>query len=74
MEFIERIKTATPVWFKRIIKLGIVLASAGTALLAADTTIPNFQLPAILFEAAQWMIVGGLVASAVAKTAKQDNV
>lgn len=73
MELKERIKQPTPPWFKKIIRLGLMLAGAGTALLTANATVPGFTLPHKLEAFAQWMVVAGLVASSVAKTAKETN-
>lgn len=71
-ELKERVDAPTPDWFKRIIKMGLSLAAAGTALLTAGETIPGFTLAGIMYDAAQWMVVAGLIAAAVSKTAKQD--
>ncbi|MDE3185274.1 MAG: hypothetical protein KGM16_17820 [Bacteroidota bacterium] len=71
-EVIARIKAETPIFFKNVIAVAITLASAGTALLAAEHLVPNFKLPPLAYTASQWMIVGGIVAAFVAKTAKVD--
>lgn len=66
-----RLKSKTPIWFKRIIKISITVAAAGVALLGAEAAIPGFNLPEQIKHVAQWMVVAGLVGAAVSKTAKQ---
>jgi hypothetical protein len=70
---IARIKAQTPIWFKSIIRLSLILATIGTALLGADGNVPNFHLTELLAKIATYMVVAGLVAAAVAKTAKEDT-
>lgn len=72
-QLFERIKAQTPGWFKSVIRLSIVLAAAGGALLTVNSTVPGFKLPADIEKLAQWMVVAGVVAAAVAKTAKEDK-
>lgn len=73
MEIKDRIQSPTPKWFKRIIRLGFYSTAIGTALLSANAFIPGFTLPAKMETIAQWMCVGGLVAAAVSKTAKETS-
>lgn len=72
-ELKDRIQSQTPGWFKRIITAGLCLSAAGTAILTAPAVIHGFVLSATINTAAQWMIVAGLVASAVSKTACNSN-
>lgn len=69
-EFKHRIQSKTPRWFRRIIRIGLIVAAAGGALLGSETVIPDFTLPEKIRLMAQWMVVSGLVAAAVSKTAK----
>lgn len=73
MELKDRIKASTPRWFKKIRRGGIYLSSVALALLAASTTVPGFVLPDVLNSFCQWVAVGGIVASAVSTTAKEDH-
>lgn len=68
MNVFERIKGPTPNFFKRIVKIALSLAGAGTALLSAEGIITGFHLPDLIHKLAQWLIVGGLVATGIAKT------
>lgn len=72
-ELKDRLKSPTPNWFKRIIRVGLILASAGAALLISPSMITDFVLPLKVKMAAQWMVVTGLVAAAVAKTARETQ-
>lgn len=72
-ELRQRIKSATPRWFRRVRKGGIYISSIGLALLAANVTVPGFELPSILIIPCQWAAVAGITASAVSTTAKEDK-
>lgn len=69
----KRIKSSTPKWFKTIIKVGGSLAVVGIAILTAESQVPGFVLPHALEVTAQWFIVAGTVAAAVAKTAQENE-
>lgn len=71
-QLIERLKSETPDWFKKIINLSLGLAVAGGALLTAPSVVNGFVLPHKLEVFAQWCVVAGIVAGAVAKTAKTN--
>lgn len=73
MEINKRWKAKTPSWFCKIIKAGTVLASVGIALLTAESQVEGFVLPRSIEVIAQWFVVGGLVAAAVAKTAQTNE-
>ena len=72
MEIRDRIKAETPKWFKRIIKIGLLLASAGLAIKITAGTLDGFTLNALGNTACNYMIIAGAVAAAVAKTAKEN--
>lgn len=61
---ISRVVSNTPLWFKRIRTIGLILTGIGTALVTAP-----IGLPAIIVTVGGYLIVGGAVASAVATTA-----
>lgn len=71
-ELKDRVNADTPDWFVRIINIGLGISAAGGAILTAGEVIPHFVLTGFMQSAAQWMIVAGLVAGAVSKTAKQS--
>tara|TARA_B110000285_G_scaffold72521_1_gene83545 strand:- start:310 stop:528 length:219 start_codon:yes stop_codon:yes gene_type:complete len=63
MNIKERVKAKTPRFFKILRLIGLGLAAAGGALLAAP-----IALPAGLIALAGYLIVAGTVATAVAQT------
>lgn len=65
MNVAERLKGPTPPFFKRVINYAMTIAGIGTALLGTNLAV---TLPPILHTVAQWMVVAGVVASAVSKT------
>ncbi len=69
----ERIKSKTPPWFKKIMRICIALAAVGVALLTSETQVPGFELPPFIEKLAQWFTVAGIVGAAIAKTAKSDE-
>lgn len=73
MNIIKRLSSPTPNFFKKVRAIALTLAAAGTALLTAQSQVDGFVLPHFLEVAAQWFIVGGIVASAVATTTMDDS-
>lgn len=71
-ELKERLKSKTPVWFKKIRKISLWLSTTAMALLAAGVTIPGFHLPEGVDIVCSWIIVGGITAGVVSTTAKTD--
>ena len=62
MKFSERIKKPTPPFFKKLRNIGLILAAAGGAILAAP-----IALPSIVLSIATYLTVAGTVASAVSQ-------
>lgn len=62
MNIIERYKQPTPKFFKTLRNIGIALATAGGAIIAAP-----ISLPAIVVTIATYMTVAGTVATAVSQ-------
>lgn len=67
MEIIDRLAAPTPRFFRILRTIGIALASAGGALLAAPAA-----LPAVLLTIAGYMTVAGTVITAVSQAAKES--
>lgn len=67
---VQRLKAETPIWFKRIRRVGLTLAAIATALLAANG-VGGFVLPQILNAPCQWLAVFGFTSAAISSTAKQ---
>jgi hypothetical protein len=62
--FFDRCAQPTPPFFKKMRKVGLMVAAAGTALIAAPVA-----LPAAVIAIGGYLIVGGAVASAVSQAA-----
>ena len=64
MNIVQRIKAPTPKFFRVLRTIGLALAAAGGALLAAPVA-----LPAAVITVAGYLAVAGSVATAVSQTA-----
>lgn len=62
MNIVERCCAPTPKFFKKLRTIGLILAAAGTAIIAAPVA-----LPVALVTAAGYVIVAGTVATAVSQ-------
>ena len=67
MKIIERYKKPTPNFFRVLRNIGIALATAGGAIIAAPVSIP-----ATLVTIATYMTVAGTVATAVSQAVIKD--
>ena len=68
MKIIERYKKPTPKFFRVLRNIGIALATAGGAIIAAPITIP-----ATIVTLATYMTVVGTVATAVSQAVIKDE-
>nr|BFF38527.1 hypothetical protein BACY1_03320 [Tenacibaculum mesophilum] len=67
MNLVERYKKPTPKFFKLLRNIGIALATAGGAIIAAPVA-----MPAIVVTVATYMTVAGTVATAVSQAVVKD--
>ena len=68
MNIAERYKKPTPKFFKTLRNIGIALATAGGAIIAAP-----ISMPAIVVTIATYMTVAGTVATAVSQAVVTDD-
>jgi hypothetical protein len=68
MKIIERYKKPTPKFFRILRNIGIALATAGGAIIAAPISIP-----ATIITVATYMTVAGTVATAVSQAVVSDK-
>jgi hypothetical protein len=68
MKLIDRLKSPTPKFHRVLRNVGLVLAAAGSVLVAAPVAIPT-----ILVTIGGYMIVAGSVATAVSQTVITDD-
>lgn len=68
MNIVERYKKPTPKFFKTLRNIGIALATAGGAIIAAP-----ISMPAIVVTIATYMTIAGTVATAVSQAVVTDD-
>jgi|TARA_R110002033_G_scaffold110227_1_gene156078 hypothetical protein len=68
MNIVERYKKPTPKFFKTLRNIGIALATAGGAIIAAP-----ISMPALVVTIATYMTVAGTVATAVSQAVVTDD-
>ena len=68
MNIVERYKKSTPRFFKILRNIGIALATAGGAIIAAPIAIPS-----LVVTIATYMTVVGTVATAVSQAVVKDE-
>ena len=68
MNLVERYKKPTPKFFKTLRNIGIALATAGGAIIAAPVS-----MPALVVTIATYMTVAGTVATAVSQAVVTDG-
>ena len=68
MNILERIKSPTPKFFKKLRNMGLGLIAVGGVLVSS-----TIALPIIAITIGQYLIVAGSVASAVAQTTVENN-
>ena len=68
MNLVERYNTPTPKFFKVLRNIGIALATAGGAIIAAP-----ISMPALVVTIATYMTVAGTVATAVSQAVVSDD-
>lgn len=68
MKLLERYKKPTPSFFRKLRNIGIALATAGGAIIAAP-----IALPTLVVTIATYLTVAGTVATAVSQAVVSDN-
>jgi hypothetical protein len=68
MNIVERYKKPTPKFFRTLRNIGIALATAGGAIIAAPVS-----MPALVITVATYMTVAGTVATAVSQAVTIDD-
>lgn len=72
-----RLTSDTPTFFKKIIKIGLVVAGVGTTILALPVTLAaagvTIAIPALVTTIGGYMFAGGTIAATIAKTAVSDT-
>ncbi len=68
MDIVDRYKKTTPKFFRTLRNIGIALATAGGAIIAAP-----ISMPALVVTVATYMTVAGTVATAVSQAVTIDD-
>ena len=63
MNIVQRVKSPTPKFFKKVRNIGIILATIATTIVTAPVA-----LPAVLLKIAGYLAIAGGVAGAVSQT------
>ena len=63
MNIVQRVKSPTPKFFKKVRNIGIILATVATTIVTAPVA-----LPAVLLKIAGYLAIAGGVAGAVSQT------
>jgi hypothetical protein len=63
MNIVQRVKSPTPKFFKKVRNIGIILATVASTIVAAPVA-----LPAVLIKIAGYLAIAGGVAGAVSQT------
>lgn len=69
-QFLSRLTSETPIFFKKIVLFGISLTGIGGAILGVGAT--PIPIPHIVTVAAGYMVTIGIVCTAIAKSATTD--
>jgi len=64
MKIAQRVKSPTPIFFKKIRNIGLALAAASATILAAPVA-----LPALVIKIAGYLAVAGTIAGGLSQTA-----
>lgn len=79
MSIVERFKAPTPRFFKKVIRVSLIISAGALAALGADAAgkllLPNFSftLHPIAIIVCKNLFVAGLVAAAIAKATKETE-
>jgi hypothetical protein len=68
MTLLERLSAETPNFFKKVINISLTISAAGAAVLGANSTVPDLNLPPNIVTYAKYAVLAGIVAAAVSKT------
>jgi len=71
-ELITRFNLASPSFFVKIQKLGIVLSALSVVLLGLQAQMPTVEIPAIVYKISEYLAVAGGVAATIAKLTVAD--
>lgn len=71
-ELITRFNLASPSFFIKIQKIGVVLSALSVVLLGLQAQMPTVEIPQIVYKIAEYLAVAGGVAATIAKLTVAD--
>ena len=71
-ELIARFNLASPSFFIKIQKIGVVLSAVSVVLLGLQAQMPTVEIPQIVYKIAEYLAVAGGVAATIAKLTVAD--
>jgi hypothetical protein len=71
-ELITRFNLASPSFFIKIQKIGVVLSAVSVVLLGLQAQMPTVEIPQIVYKIAEYLAVAGGVAATIAKLTVAD--
>lgn len=71
-ELITRFGLASPTFFIKIQKLGVLLSALSVVLLGLQAQMPMVEIPQIVYKIAEYLAVAGGVAATIAKLTVAD--
>ena len=71
-ELITRFNLASPTFFVKIQKLGVLLSALSVVLLGLQAQMPTIEVPALVYKVAEYFAVAGGVAATIAKLTVAD--
>ena len=71
-ELITRFNLASPSFFIKIQKIGVVLSAVSVVLLGLQAQMPTVEIPQVVYKIAEYLAVAGGVAATIAKLTVAD--
>jgi hypothetical protein len=71
-ELVTRFNLASPTFFVKIQKLGVLLSALSVILLGLQAQMPTIEVPALVYKVAEYLAVAGGVAATIAKLTVAD--
>lgn len=71
-ELITRFNLASPTFFIKIQKIGVILSALSVVLLGLQSQMPTVEIPQIVYKIAEYLAVAGGVAATIAKLTVAD--
>ena len=71
-ELVARFSLASPSFFVKIQKIGIVLTALSVVILSLEAQVPEIELPVFVHKLAEYLAIAGSIAATIAKFTVAD--